>query len=307
MAPPYARIADELRRRIQSGALRPGARVPSTRALAKKWKVANATAAHALRVLAQEGVLRTLPRSGTVVAGPEPAELSRDAIVRAALRIADDEGLAALSIRGVAAKLGAPVMSLYRHVGSKDELVLAMVDEAMGELARPDPMPTTWRACLEASARLEWQAMRRHPWLARVVHVSRPQASPNALAFVDWVMRGLASTPLEATEKLELHVVLHGFVQGIAVNVEAELEAASETGTSETEHMDEQAARFESIAAARGYTAFSEMMRAIPEGFDLDLDALFERGLTALLDGFAVRIEAAGRRRGKRKGARRHG
>jgi AcrR family transcriptional regulator len=306
-SPPYLRIADDLRRRIDSGTLRPGARVPSTRALAKRWKVANATAARSLRLLSQEGLLRALPRSGTVVAGPVSSQLSRDTIVRAALCIADDEGLVALSIRGVASKLRAPVMSLYRHVAGKDELLALMVDAAMGELALPDPAPDTWRARLEASARVEWQMMRRHPWLARVVKMSRPHALPNALAFVDWVMRALEGTPLDATEKLQVHLVLHGFVQGLAVNVEAELEAASETGTSEDDHMQVQEPRFASIATARGYTAFSEMMRNIPKDFAIDLDVLFELGLAALLDGFTPRIEPtrAGRRVSRTSGAAR--
>ena len=54
---PYQRIANELRRRIESGQLKPGAKVPSTRALATKWKVAPVTAAHALKTLAHEGLI----------------------------------------------------------------------------------------------------------------------------------------------------------------------------------------------------------------------------------------------------------
>ena len=67
-APPYQRIAHSLRRRIESGRLRPGDRVPSTRAMARKWGVALATAAHALSALGSEGLVRTVPRAGTVVA-----------------------------------------------------------------------------------------------------------------------------------------------------------------------------------------------------------------------------------------------
>ena len=70
--PPYQRIAAELRRRIERGELRPGERVPSTRQLAREWGVALATAAHALRQLAKERLVRSLPRAGTVVASPSP-------------------------------------------------------------------------------------------------------------------------------------------------------------------------------------------------------------------------------------------
>ncbi|MGW5154424.1 GntR family transcriptional regulator, partial [Nonomuraea wenchangensis] len=66
--PPYARIAGDIKRRIADGRLRPGDRVPSTRQLARDWDVALATAAKALALLAQEGVVIAEPRVGTVVA-----------------------------------------------------------------------------------------------------------------------------------------------------------------------------------------------------------------------------------------------
>ncbi len=293
MADTYQRIAGDLRRRIQAGELRPGARVPSTRALARKWKVANATAAHALRALTAEGLVKAVPRSGTVVVGPEPraGELSRERILGAALRIADQEGLAAVSIRGVAAKLGTPVMSLYRHVGGKEQLIALMADAALGEESAPAAVPTGWRARLELAARLEWRVMRRHPWLARVVHISRPTATPNTLAYADQVMRALEGSALDEPSKLELHVVLHSFIQGLTVNVEAEAQALGDTGLTEEEHMRTQEAGFSALAATGRFPAFARMWRGIPEPFTLDLESLFELGLRALLDGFAPLVE----------------
>ncbi|PYC68199.1 GntR family transcriptional regulator [Streptomyces tateyamensis] len=66
--PPYLRIAAELRGRIASGALRPGDRVPSTRQITQEWGVAMATATKALTTLRQEGLVRSQPGAGTVVA-----------------------------------------------------------------------------------------------------------------------------------------------------------------------------------------------------------------------------------------------
>src|SRR5205823_3240534 len=103
------------RRRIQEGSLRPGQRVPSTRRLAKTWKVALATASKALELLAQQGTIVAIPRVGSVVAGPLPREvrktgdttsLGRAAIVHAGIEVADREGLDALSMRGVAGHMG---------------------------------------------------------------------------------------------------------------------------------------------------------------------------------------------------------
>jgi DNA-binding transcriptional regulator YhcF (GntR family) len=297
---PYARIADDLRRRVEAGQLVPGERVPSTRTLARTWKVANATAAHALQALVQEGILEARPRSGTVVAGARARagratasehELTRARVIAAALDIADQEGLSALSIRGLAAKLGAPTMSLYRHVRSKEELLMLMTDTALGEEKLPEPPPKGWRAQLEVGARLEWKILRRHPWLARVVHISRPTPMPNALTFANWVMRALHSTALDAAGKLQLHVLLHGFIQGLAVNVEAEAQAVGETGLSEQDYMRQQEERFGALAATGRFPYFALMMKELPQEFDIDFDDLFERGLRALLDGFTPVIE----------------
>jgi len=292
-AVPYQRIADSLRRQIDSGALPAGARVPSTRALARTWKVATATAAHALQSLVQEGVLIAQPRSGTVVAGRRSdatTALSRPRVIAAAIAMADDEGLSALSIRGLASRLRVPVMSLYRHVRSKDEILALMADSALAELTLDEPPPRGWRAQLEHAARVEWQIFRKHPWLARVVHISRPSAMPNALGYVNWVMRALDSTSLDAVGKLRVHVLLHAFIQGVAVNLEAETQAVADSGIGDEEYMRSQASKYDAVAAGGRYPYFAKMMREMPEEFSIDVDDLFERGLASMLDGFAVMI-----------------
>src|SRR5437763_16528864 len=120
MPHPYARIVAELERRIAAGELRPGDRVPSTRQLTQEWGGARATATRALSALRQQGLVHAVQGVGTVVADPkrparaEPGhELTRERIVRAAIAIADDEGLAAVSMRRIATELHAATMSLY--------------------------------------------------------------------------------------------------------------------------------------------------------------------------------------------------
>jgi AcrR family transcriptional regulator len=131
--------------------------VPSTRQIAREWGVAIATATRALTTLVQ-----AVPRVGTVVAAlnPDPfppralrrpaqapeQELTQARIVRAAVDIADVEGLPALSMRGVTAELGVATMSLYRHVPTKDVLILLMADAVLGEGDFPEPAPPGWRA-----------------------------------------------------------------------------------------------------------------------------------------------------------------
>lgn len=278
-------IADALEQRIAERQLTPGSPVPSTRAIARRWKVSTVTAAHALRLLKERGKVKAVPRSGTVVAG---SLLSTERIVSAAIEVADHEGLEAVSLRGVSAKLGAPVMSLYRHVRNKEELLALMADAVFGEV----PLPRAskgWRATLEAAARAEWRLMRRHPWLARLSAMNRPQPMENAIRFTDFVLQALEATTLREADKLELHLVLHGFVQGLAVNLELEEHARSESGVSDEEHVDRQAQAFASLAASGRFPAFTRMSKGLG-AFDLDLDRLFERGLTMLLDGLGHRL-----------------
>lgn len=175
---PYARIAAELRGRIERGELRPGDRVPSTRAITQRWGVAMATASKALATLGQEGLVRAVPGVGTLVAarpatsqGRRPATAAseddsaqRGRIVRAAVAIADAEGLTALTMRRLlAAELGVSAMSLYRHVSTKEQLVALMADATFGEHALPERPPPHWRERLELSAALQWRLYRAHP------------------------------------------------------------------------------------------------------------------------------------------------
>ncbi|WP_241564336.1 TetR/AcrR family transcriptional regulator C-terminal domain-containing protein [Nonomuraea polychroma] len=140
---PYLRIVEEIRRRITSGELAAGDKVPSTRQIVREWGVAMATASKVLGRLQEEGLARAVPGVGTVVAGaerrPPPEDLTRQRVVRAAIKIADAEGLAAVSMRRIAAELGASAMSLYRHVDGKDELIHLMADAVYGDDPPPAP------------------------------------------------------------------------------------------------------------------------------------------------------------------------
>jgi DNA-binding transcriptional regulator YhcF (GntR family) len=296
--PSYRRIAQALCARIDAGELRPGDRLPSTRELARESSVAPATAAHALRTLVSEGWARTVPRVGTLVASPrrsatarEPVrELTQSAIVQAALAIADAEGLQALSFRAVAARLGAPVMSLYRHVDGKDELLRLIADAAVSEEALPKSVPIAWRPRLELAARLEWRTFCRHPWLARLMSVTRPVPSPIMLTYANFVLLALEGTGLDAATRMRFHIVLHGFVQGIAVNLESEVEAASQTGLSDEEWMETRLDDFTALADSGRYPAFARVIRELDGDFDHSLDRIFELGLGVVLDGFARQI-----------------
>ncbi|MET8158166.1 TetR/AcrR family transcriptional regulator C-terminal domain-containing protein [Sphaerisporangium sp. NPDC005289] len=309
--PPYARIVRELRRRITSGELRAGDRVPSTRQITSEWGVAMATATKVLATLRQEGLVQPMPGIGTVVRVPEPVPVrhrepaaaddgrnpARARLVRTAIEIADAEGIAALSMRRAAAALGVPTMSLYRHVQGKDELVLLMADTVFGAEFTPVPSARTWRERLELVARQHWAMYRRHCWLAQVQSFTRPLMSHNALAGTEWVMQGLTGLGLRPNELLHLVVTVYSYVHGVAVNLEGEAQARQESGVTDDEWMAAQAPAFAGLLSSGEFPAFSRILRS--PGVELDLDSLFEFGLLSLLDGIAVRVQAARGRTGR--------
>jgi DNA-binding transcriptional regulator YhcF (GntR family) len=297
---PSARIVADIRRRIAAGELRPGDRVPSTRQITREWGVAIATATKALAALRHEGLVRAVPGVGTVVDSREPApqprrrehreaerELTREQVVRAAIAVADAEGLGALSMRRVAADLGIPTMSLYRYVPGKDELVLLMADAALGEERLPEP-PPGWRAQLELSARLQWRLYRRHPWMPHVISMTRPQLLPNGVDHTEWALRALHGLGLPPNEVLHAAVTLLGYVRATALNLEWEAQAREETGVTDEEWMEAQDPAMGELLATGRYPTFAALVRT--GELDLDLDSLFEHGLQQLLDGLAARI-----------------
>ncbi|MEX2980740.1 TetR/AcrR family transcriptional regulator C-terminal domain-containing protein [Streptomyces sp. C36] len=310
-APPYLRIAAELRRRIAEGELAPGDRVPSTRQIAKEWNVALATATKVLTTLRQEGLVRAQPRVGTVVADapertPHPArppraaappaasdgELTRERVVRAAVDIADAEGLAALSMRGVAARLGVAAMSPYRYVNSKDDLVFLMADAVLAEAHYPADAPSHWRPRLEAGARSLWALHRAHPWLAQVTPLTRPLALPHLIAYSEWMLGALDGHGLDPATMLNLNVLIYSYVQGTAVHLEREAQAAGATGMSEDQWMESQAAAFDALVASGAYPTFAKVTGSFDDGgYELRLDEVFELGLTSMLDGLTALID----------------
>jgi len=95
---------------------------------------------------------------------PKPQPLTRERIVQAAMAVADDEGLDAVSIRRIAGELQARPMSLYAHINSKDDLLELMHDAAVKETLVGD-VPADWREALRMLARHNRAAALRHPWL----------------------------------------------------------------------------------------------------------------------------------------------
>jgi AcrR family transcriptional regulator len=219
--------------------------------------------------------------------GPKAA-LTVDEIVRAAIAVADAEGLAAVSMAKVAAELGNSTMALYRHVRSKDELLMLMGDAAVPP--PPDLSGLGWRAGLEAWARAILDALNGHAWYAQLP-LTGPPVGPNNLAWFDAGLRTLAGTPLVGLEKV-------GIVQNLITFVHGQLRLGGDLQRSYDRDPEAFGARYGAVLAELIDPArFPALSQVVAEGTfsgeytqEQDLDEDFRFGLDLFLDGVAAYI-----------------
>ncbi|MFH7596394.1 TetR/AcrR family transcriptional regulator [Streptomyces racemochromogenes] len=208
--------------------------------------------------------------------GRKPA-YSRETITAAAVALADREGLEAVTMRRVAAEVGAGVMSLYSYAPDKDTLLHLMVDHVSGELAVP-PAPTgDWRADLKSIGHLQRAHMLRHPWLPAAL-ATRRSLGPNILAFLEHALAVLRPTGLDGAAKMEVFAQLTSFVAGHVAHETTRAAAAGCPDQASTE------ARYLAEVAADGHhPELAEALRA--PGRPLTPEATFTRFLNRLVDG----------------------
>jgi AcrR family transcriptional regulator len=137
------------------------------------------------------------------------SRLTRDAVVDEALALGDERGLAAVTVRGVANRLGVTPMALYRHVGDKDGLLDALADRLYGELRLPGPADEWWDG-LAGLARSTRLVLLAHPWAVPLF--SRPLPGPRAHALGEALSGALRSARFSAREAAELHDQLSNMV-----------------------------------------------------------------------------------------------
>lgn len=220
---------------------------------------------------------------------PQRRGLDADTIVRAAIEVADESGLAALSMSRVAQRLGSGVMSLYRHVANKDELLLRMHDLAW----RPSGTPTgsanesadgaaspAWRPALAEWCWEQHRVLREHPWLEGI-RLSERAGTPSQFAWLERGLAILAGTALTENDKVDCLLMLGGFVfwEARLHNEAATAEGAAEFGVL--------------IRAVIDESRFPALQRTIDAGtFDVpptaDGAGSFDFGLDRNLDGIAA-------------------
>ena len=110
--------------------------------------------------------------------------LSRERVLAAAVDLADREGIEALSMRRLGQELGVEAMSLYNHVGGKEDLLDGMVDIAVGEVDLDASDADDWKGAARSRILAARRVMLRHPWASAVI-ASRTQPSPVVMRYMD--------------------------------------------------------------------------------------------------------------------------
>ena len=214
--------------------------------------------------------------------------LDRTRIVRAALRVADAEGLAAVTMRRVATELGTGAMSLYRHVPGKEALVSLMIDEVLGEEAVPSQPSGDWRGDLRTLASSMWDFIQRHPWYPEAV-MERPPITPRGVAAFEFALSILDDTGLPLNERAVIVVTVSGTVLRAAQNAAAEERARSRFQISDEEVGSSIGALLGAVMERGEYPRFREV---VTNADRLNPKEEMQVSVELILDGAAARIAA---------------
>ncbi|MGV9936347.1 TetR/AcrR family transcriptional regulator [Streptomyces olivaceoviridis] len=224
----------------------------------------------------------------TVWDRPEPANrpvpLDRERIVAAAIALADEGGLEAVSLRKVAARLNAGPMRLYGYISTKEELFDLMVDEVYAEIL-PEERPGDWREALRVLAHRTRQAALRHEWLADLLG-RRPALGPNGLAVTEATLAALDGLTDIDTVMRAVEIVSAYFTGAIRREI-TNLRAERATGLSKR---DWQRAHGPHVTRMLATGRFPALAKAVYDGTDVDAEESFETGLDWVLDAVAAKL-----------------
>jgi AcrR family transcriptional regulator len=221
--------------------------------------------------------------------GPKPG-LSLERIVAAAIATADSDGLAAVSMGRVAARLGASTMSLYRYVAAKDELLEHMQDTAFG--TPPPPAPDEgWREGLSAWGWAILAAYRRHTWTLALPLGGIP-TMPNQVAWMESALRVLRGTGLSAGERLSVLMLVAGYVRNQAT-MESQIAAAFVASyASADEAMSAYSGILRSLIDPHRFPELSDVLASGVVDRADGPDDEFTFGMDRILDGIEVLVTA---------------
>lgn len=219
----------------------------------------------------------------------ERPPLTPERVLRAAVALADEAGLEALSMRRLGQALGVEAMSLYNHVANKDAILDGIVDAVVREIELPTP-GTPWRAAMRQRALSARDMLQRHPWATGLME-SRTNPGPATLRYYDAVLRCLRQAGFSVALAAHAFSVLDSYIYGFALQ-QAKLPGAT------AEEFAEVAANIARAMPAAEYPYLHELTveHVLQPGYDYADE--FEFGLDLILDGLGRALARERRGRG---------
>jgi AcrR family transcriptional regulator len=209
--------------------------------------------------------------------------LSRERVVEAAIELADERGLDAVTSRAIATRLGAGPTSMYFHVSNRADLYELMSDAALGEITLPDAPSGDWRKDLWTLAREMHRLFGKHPWFALLG--IQPGIGPNSRRYGEYAIAVLTGIGLETDRAIEATAVMNNYIFGFAQRKAAWEQLSRRAGLEQ--HWGERLERYladveNSDPILAGY---------IKTRFHLTNDENFDLGLNCVLDGMAAHLD----------------
>jgi AcrR family transcriptional regulator len=200
--------------------------------------------------------------------------LSRDRVLRAAIRLADEGGLESVSMRRLGQVLQVEAMSLYKHVANKDDILDGIADLVTSDFEVPS-VDADWKTAIRRSATSAHQVLLRHPWASGLIE-SRLNAGPARLRFLDTLIGVLSAAGFTMPMVIRAIMSLDSYTYGFALQELAwpfDVENAPEIAAT--------FARGLPVSEYPNLLAMAEMVTTAPRGVPVD----FEFGLDLILDG----------------------
>jgi AcrR family transcriptional regulator len=146
---------------------------------------------------------------------PRSPVLGDQKILLCALRLADERGIDALSMRTIAGKLGVEAMSLYNHVSGKDHILDGIVDLVIAEIRAP-AVGGDWKMSMRQWALSSHEVLLRHPWAAVLIE-SRPNLSPVRLKYGDSVLGALRGAGFNVDTAYQAFLTIDSYIYGFTL------------------------------------------------------------------------------------------
>jgi AcrR family transcriptional regulator len=209
--------------------------------------------------------------------------LTLQRIIAAGIALADHEGLAAVSIRRIAAQLQSSPMALYHYIPSKRDLLNLMLDASNAEFEWSADEITDWREALTHFARESRRCLKQHPWVS-ALRAADPEYGPECIRMFESLLGTLSRFGLEVRTATRALGVLFVFVNGF---VAAE---TGQRGVSKGQRRSASQPRFSRAILATG--KFPNVARFVEMGSELPDDQGFERALNWILNGIKADLQA---------------